>query len=218
MNPIKFPALCVTVLSFLVPLTPAATLVIDSFSEGNVDLAHSGPRSDYARFPGTFFDERFLGGPVFSAWSASVKASEGTFTFTTGLRELEPEQRISFILTYSRSEGAFNLLGYEGFALRVKSMTGKGDLFIDGSDSPENTIRVPFEGPGTLFYSMENITSGVPLGELFTLTFVITPLSTDFSITLEEISLVPEPGSAGLLLAAGSALVSTRRRRPGVSI
>jgi len=60
-------------------------------------------------------------------------------------------------------------------------------------------------------YSMLNTTT--PLGNIYHLNFRVIGLSSDFSVTLDRIALVPEPGSLGLIAGGRAVLLAARRRR-----
>jgi hypothetical protein len=60
------------------------------------------------------------------------------------------------------------------------------------------------------FSMMDNT---VPIDRLTTLHFRIIGLTADFSVTLDRIAAIPEPGSLGLFAGGMAVLLAARRRR-----
>ena len=92
-----------------------------------------------------------------------------------------------------------------------------GTLCIElaGSTRVFNAHRVDLTGPGEVHYPISDLYQGAghTLDSINVLTFRFESRSPQFSSTLDEIRLVPEPSGAALTQTAGAGLLALRRRR-----
>ena len=113
-------------------------------------------------------------------------------------------------IDYQRS-GGFDLSGYDAFSLTVSGLVGSGEI-IAYSGTFKGT-PVPITGTGELVIPFSMMENTVPIDRLISLDFRLIGLTADFSVTLERITAVPEPGSLGLFTGGMAVLLSIRRRR-----
>ncbi|MCF7732112.1 MAG: PEP-CTERM sorting domain-containing protein [Akkermansiaceae bacterium] len=103
------------------------------------------------------------------------------------------------------------ILGFnDAFSLTVSGLVGSGEI-IAYSGTFKGT-PVPITGTGELVIPFSMMENTVPIDRLISLDFRLIGLTADFSVTLDRIAAVPEPGSLGLF-AGGMALLLTKRRR-----
>lgn len=114
--------------------------------------------------------------------------------------------------------GPYSILGFSAFEFEIASLEGRGNLVIElgGETLPNaNTIRVPVTESGTLSVPFDqlNFSSGADLGAFGGMHFEFEAASEEFSFTLDEIRIVPEP-SVALLFVVGAIGMLHRRRGP----
>jgi hypothetical protein len=126
--------------------------------------------------------------------------------------------RLDLRIHYSQG-GPFSILGYNAFEFDFSALTGTGALIVElGRGSaiygPE-THRIPLESPGLVSvpFSELNYGAGGSVEQFFAIHFVFEANTDQFSFTLDEIRLVPEPGSFQLAVL-GLIFLSRRRSRP----
>lgn len=147
-------------------------------------------------------------------WQAILASGSGVMTYTLSLNA-EPTDGSNYLtLGYARKAGGFSLLGYDAFSLTITDLVGLGEVMAYVGYTP-NGIPMPISGTGEMIipYSMLNTTA--PLGDVTSLRFLLTGRSSDFSVTLDRIALVPEPGSLGLFIGGMAVLLTIRCRRRG---
>ncbi|MEO0017777.1 MAG: hypothetical protein RLZZ522_1060, partial [Verrucomicrobiota bacterium] len=106
----------------------------------------------------------------------------------------------------------FSILGYEAFSLTITNLVGRGEIMAYSGRSG-NGIAMAITGTGEMVIPYSKLNTTTPLGDLSSLHFRLIGLSSDFSVTLDRITLVPEPGSLGLFAGGMAVLLATRRRR-----
>ena len=192
----------------------AASIALDSFNEGAFALSDLGPDNVEQMISSPLIDRRRGSITDTGEAYASLSPPSGTLNYTVALRGSPPQSYgIFFNLNYSNSDGSnFSLLGFDSIVVNISGLVGAGEFRAFRNSSPNTSILVPITATGDLVYPLSNISGGMDLDSYGTLSFQFFPRSNDFSITLDEITLVPEP-SAILLLGWGGIWMMRRRRQ-----
>ena len=118
-------------------------------------------------------------------------------------------------LVYQRG-GPNNITGCTDFILGFSELSGVGSLYIEfgSSEGSAGIHRVDLTGAGDILFPVANVrpSASNSVDSFNILHFIFEARSTEFSFTLNEIRLVPEPSGALLALAAGAGLLARRRR------
>jgi len=150
-----------------------------------------------------------------SSMSAALNSSTGTFAFVTNGTPVSQDFPLAIQLIYS-SGGPYDITSYSGFILGFSQLSGMGNLYMEvgSSDGTVGEHRLRLTGPGDVFYSVADIKpNSIHTVDSFNiLRFIFEAQSPQFSFTLDEIRLVPEPSKTGLVLCAGGLLLSRRSR------
>ena len=209
----SFPNIAASALLFLAagPMN-AAVLVLDTFSEGQVNLSQDESGGDTDVIPGKPFESREIGAANTGPYSVTSVSGSGILNYTIAVRgqSAERSEFLSIFYTKSSSSSA-KLLGVDAFVLKVTSIVGEGNLTISLNVGFSMTIPVALNAPGEIIFPLSNFGRPFDLNLITKVGFHFVPSSPNFSITLDEISAVPEP-SASLLLGIGG-WVCLRRRR-----
>jgi hypothetical protein len=136
-----------------------------------------------------------------------------TFSYVLALRPGgNPLEDHSFRINYSKSSGNINLLGYNAFLINASSVVGSAMVYAYvGTGAPSlDVIPVSLNGSGNVVVPFSNMAAINPTNPS-SISFLIVPQTLDFSITLNGISVIPEP-SAFILSALGACVLLVRRR------
>ena len=195
----------IAVLFFLssVPLE-AAVLVLDSFSEGSLGLGNGGQHSDTDILLSAPLQHRdvFLAGS--RQYIATSEAASGVLNYTINLSR-PPDGNHFLTVTYRNPDNSlFSLLGIVGFGINIINLRGTGEFTMYVNSVPVPAVVISLTKPGFVFYPIENIRGGFSLDQLSRVGFQFIATSPDFSITLDEISAIPEPSALVLLSLGGS--------------
>ncbi len=185
-------------------------VLLDSFTEGAFSLKFSGPTSQRDTLSGVLLDHRFGLGAGVKDWGAILNTTDGNLSYSVNLRGA-PNGDNWFGLSYTSSQGLFSLAGVDGFSVNITNMVGEGELLVFFGSNPEDSVSVPTV-TGQLRYPLSNITTYGSLDDLYRLEFRFIAKTADFSITLDEITLVPEPSTVALAGIAAAGLLRRRRR------
>lgn len=192
-----------------VMVTPAyaATLLLDDFSSGSFALASGGITSNSEPITTPLTNERTVTGIGAPTWSSTLASEELNYLVSN------PRPGRNYLEINYSSSGTFSILGFDAFALDVANVTGAGELivFVDGAPT-FGALRVPVAASGELVYSISEVVTGQSLDSLSQINFRFTPVSEDFSVTIDNVRLIPEPSSP-LLIAFGVSVAIIRRRR-----
>jgi hypothetical protein len=201
----------------------AAVLSVDSFDQGGFTIsteagAESGVGEEVAL---PFGSGRLIRvnpriATPGSVMTATLAPIAGTLSFHAAGSSMVAHAPLDLRQTYVEG-GPYSILGFSGFLFEFSDVQGVGTLIVElGSGSavysPE-THRVPITGPGLLFYSFDDLNFGFggSVESFSAMHFVYEALSPEFSFTLDEIRLVPEPGAVPLV-AFGFGLLLLHRR------
>ncbi len=147
--------------------------------------------------------------------TSTLNSAAGTLTFVVNGTPLGPNAPLALQLVYSAG-GPYDITGCTGFILGFSELSGVGSLYVEvgSSDGIVGEHRVDLTGPGDVFYSVADVKpNSIHTVDSFNiLRFVFEARSPEFSFTLDEIRLVPEPSGALPALAAGAGLLVRRRR------
>lgn len=187
----------------------ATTLLLDDFSSGGFSLSPEGTRSNSGPFVTPLTDQRTIAGVGSPNWTATLTQGDVSYS----VNQLDPRPRRNYLqIRYSLGSGSFSLDGYDAFAVDVFDVVGSGEFiaFVDGF--PAGDIRIPINGPGTLVSPFTGLDTSQSLESLTQMNFYILAISADFSLTVDNVRVVPEP-STSFLFVLGILFGLFRRRR-----
>lgn len=198
----------------------AASLIVDSFEQGELER----------QFPNLNFVEEDVSLPLGNIRRVSYSGNESQisgaqFGISPQFEKLHfyisgtSSQNYYFPLTLSlayRDQNLHSIAAYSAFILGFSQITGLGDLYIElgSTDTPSVLVRLPLNAAGEYHYPVSDVYAnpGHTLEAFSVLRFGFEARSPEFSFTLEEIRLVPEP-SATFSAALAGMLLTLRRRR-----
>jgi PEP-CTERM motif len=205
----------------LIKITTAATLIVDTFEQGNFFTDIMGGFNQDVTLPFAVHRSHSLGGcPLPGAHLATaLNSALGTVTLSVSGTPAgnTPYCPLGLDLIYWGS-GPHDITSYTGFMLGFTELSGSGTLYVEvgGEEGFGIVNRLEIPGAGDFFYPLSRVyeNTGASLDSFRVLKFTFEARTTEFSFTLDEIRLVPEPGSAALLGLA--ALGVCRRKRPSL--
>lgn len=200
-----------------------ASLLIDDFSDGSFSLIGQYGKSldDKGIQVGTM-----LGGDRYTALSSSflqfgatAELVSGTsmVSFVTDTGPSGPlDNQGTFYAAYGVPLIARDFTGYPGFELSIPAVLGTGmvEVWIRGSLSNyQAAFTVPIDHAGSIFIPIDG-PDAVPelLSSVNDVRLTFTALTSDFSVSVERFSVVPEPAPA-VLVALGVGLAFRRNPR-----
>ena len=191
--------------------------MLDDYTSGAFSISNATPISDNSTIVSPLSNNRWVRGAGSINWSSSVDAALGSLSYTLTLpRGDAPSPSTLLDITYSSTSENLNLFGYNAFVLNVSEVSGIGIVYaFEGvSSTLSGVVSVAFNGSGDLVIPFENM-NAVNTVNPSAVTFRIVPQSADFSVTLSNITVIPEPSVALLaMLSASSFLV---RRSPRIT-
>jgi hypothetical protein len=213
------PLVCFAGLWFCFPARAVVT-VVDTFDQGGFSISspgNSNPADEIVDLP--FGQRRYVAfsgnGTETTVMSSILSPSSETLEFSSNGASMSIIFPLSLSLIYSGGDP--HSISNDGeFILGFSELSGVGTLYIElgGSLGLEGVTRVDLIGPGELCYPVSSVYAGAghSLDAFNVLTFRFEARSPEFSFTLDEIRLIPEP-STSLLALAGAAGLLTRRLR-----
>jgi hypothetical protein len=200
----------------LCPTMGAAAVVIDSFTEGSVSIGFANDTLDLDVITGTSADERRVWGNGVKDWTSTLATGSGNILYAVDLRG-SPSLNQWLNLQYSNSLGYVDLSGYSSFTIDFSDITGQGILSVLFNDR-QGTF-VPITTNGIVEYPFDHVLDVGPIPEFLSrVQFRVFAGSSDFSVSINEIAIVPEPSPTMLALVSGVVLLTIpnigRTRRP----
>lgn len=120
-------------------------------------------------------------------------------------------------LTYSQG-GPFSILGYSAFEFDLSALTGSGFLIVELGSATDvygpATNRIALSGPGVVSVPFSELNFGTNGGidSFSSLHFTFEADTEQFSMTLNEIRVVPEPSVVALTMPFLLTILLCRRR------
>ncbi len=212
MKNLKFILISATVLCASSLFSNGAVFLIDSFTSSGFSLPTSTQTFHTSIIPDTSLKVRGSFGSANGGWTAVLNTTTGHFNYTTALNR-EPVSSDFFLFTYQRRDTALSIIGIDSLVLNIVALSGEGELAFY-FDQGQNTVivPVPIQGLGEVSFSLHSLLPSGWNDSIFAVNIHFTPKSPNFSITVSEMFLAPEPSSS-LMLALVVLLASSRRKR-----
>jgi hypothetical protein len=188
------------------------SVVLDSFSEGTFYLESGGDEThETGILSPLLLDTRSTYAKGNGKWSVILASGTGVIDYNvdTVLSAI----RFGLVLDYTRASGGhWSLLGYDALVFEFTDVTGEGllEIFVNDQDSGA-MVRRSVTTPGLLVYPLEDLAAS-NLGSISGMSISFTPQTDTFSMSLNQITVVPEP-SLPLLLLTVAVLIGGRRAR-----
>lgn len=203
-------------------LSQASTIVIDSFNEGSFNLSFGGDLTNTSSVSSPLGDERrsrindreAMQGAIVTS---TLNDSAGTLAFAVDGLSTDSTRPLDLRVTYSQG-GPFSILGYDAFELDFSALTGTGFLLVElGSRSDvygPTANRIDLNGPGvvTVPFSELNFGTNGSIDSFSSLHLTFEADTEQFSMTLNEIRVVPEPSVVALTMPFLLTILLSRRR------
>ena len=202
-------SICAGILTFCASSAPGSVLMIDSFTKGRIEIGSDTSSKQDREFAPSSPEVayRWVKGTGGAYWHVSMPSGSGALTYSVNTSgQLED---FDVFARYGFSSGHYDILAYDAFVLDFSRVLGRGILRI--SVKTQN-VDVPVNTPGLLRVPLEMFGNPGEFHDVYGVEFTFRPTTPEFSFTLAEISLVPEP-SALLLGMLGAPLLLLRRRR-----
>jgi hypothetical protein len=199
----------ITISSLLSPFwnAQASTVVIDSFTESGFTVGGFGnPFTSTGDIQSQLVATRVVVARGPGRWTATLNPSDGFLRYEVVTTLESPVGSLLYLTYYPAAGETINLLGQDTFLLTFSGLTGQGDLQFGAG------VRLPLTASGEVLYPFSYLTASLDLSALPALQFEFYPTSADFSFTLNEISVIPEP-SAMMFIAITALGLSTRKGR-----
>lgn len=197
----------------------AASIVIDTFDDGVFNL--SNDRSSIVtdtQTGGMLGGRRSVG--ISTERRSTIVTSElaaGTsvLNFDTGDGPLLGSGE-GYIRLRWNSNPAMNLIGYDAFVLRFSSLEGMGQIHVGINETGFGTgsTWIPVSAPGDLKIPIGQVdVANGTLAGVASIQIVISGLSADFGLGLDEVRIIPEPSISALLLLGAVGGITRRTRK-----
>jgi hypothetical protein len=203
-----------------------ASVIVDSFADGDFHLATGGLSSIDRMVSGPFSDRRIVRirsrlVPEGISLSSNLSSASESLSFHVDTQGIASPVVLDMRITYTgggpNGSGPFDLTPFDGFLLRLSDVYGSGSLIVELGTGSEgygpSVTRTPIAGSGDLFVPFSALTYGFggSLESMYHMHFTFESESAAFGFSLSEISVVPEPTIA--LIIPTAILLMMRRRR-----
>jgi len=210
------------ILALLTRLSEASTIVVDSFTEGPYNLSYGSDLNNTSAVSSPLGSSRFsrindreaIAGAVVTS---TLDDSLGTLNFAVDGLSSNAARPLDLRLAYSQG-GPFSIVGYSAFEFDFSAVTGAGFLIIElGSATAvygPTTNRINLGGPGvvTVPFSQLNFGTNGSINSFNSLHFTFEAATEEFSISMNEIRVVPEPSVIALVMPFLLTILLGRRR------
>jgi hypothetical protein len=202
-------------------LNGRASLSVDSFTDGDFFLSLGVRTAIGTNIDGPIGTFRLVSissreATEGSSISAALSTSSGTLSLDIDGQSMFAERPLYLDMDYA-SGGPYSIAGFDAFEFDFSGMAGTGSLIValggtSGIFGPE-TLRVPLTGPGLVEVPFDQLNLGILgfIDSFYAMQIRFEAETTQFSFTLDEIRLVPEPSSLACLLVGGLCLFWIRR-------
>jgi hypothetical protein len=180
----------------------ATVSIVDTFDQGGFTMSHPNNPNPVDEMVNLPLAQRRTAAfwvvptPPGTSLASTLDSTTGTLRFVVSGTPASPNTPFALQLVYSAG-GPYNISGCTDFILGFSELSGVGSLYIEvGSSKGLDVHRVALTGPGDLSYSVSDVTANSvhTVDSFNVLRFAFEARSTNFSFTLDEIRLVPEPG------------------------
>ena len=191
----------------------ASSIMLDSFTEGGFSLPVTGDSNNSSMIQSDLSLTRTVSLFDPGVSSSLLQTSIGILNFTFNLRGTNTKDSVFSTLSYRNSDNsAINLLGLNAAAFQITNLRGEGEVLVYGSSGSDRSTPLPLTGTGTIVYPFSLANGYLGGSSNTTLGFRFIPRSLNFSVTMSEITLIPEPSGACLLVFGAAALINRRSR------
>lgn len=151
---------------------------------------------------------------------STILSSSGTFNFA--VQEMNLDSKLYTALSYYNFSGFNSLSPDQYFEFSLASVQGSGNLSVQlgrQSRPTEEDIVIPLLGPGIIRLPMTQVNvENATIDNFSAIHFYFEAESEQFSFTLNEIRVVPEPSSLLLLLGGAGILLLRRIKRSKITL
>jgi len=190
-----------------------ASVIFDSFSEGSFHLQNGGDNTHQTGISSPLLlDTRSVYSGGNGTWSVILAPGSGVLDYNVD--EVLSTTRFGLTLDYTRGTYGqeWSLLGYDALVFDFTNVVGEGLLAIFVNDqNVDEMVRVPVNSAGQLVYPLEDLAAS-SLDSISGMSISFTPQTETFSMSLNEITVVPEP-SVSVMLFLFAAVVAAKRGR-----
>lgn len=190
--------------------TKAATLLLDDFAVGSFLLTSESASLSSGIFVTEITNQRTIAGDGLPNWTVTL--SQGLLNFNVNQVDAS-RGRTHLDLIYSLSSGTFSLTSYDAFAVDLFNVVGIGELVLSVNRGAGDDIRIPINGSGTLISPFSNVRTSQSLDSLTVISFGFSSISDDFSLSIDNVRVIPEPSSFLLLFIGIAGTTFYHRRR-----
>jgi hypothetical protein len=149
--------------------------------------------------------------------TSTLSTATGTLDLVVNGMSLESSP-LTLQMSYFNG-GPYSLLGFSAFEIDISSLTGVGNLIVELGNASDSygptTNRITMTGSGTISvpFSELNFATNGSTASFSAMHFTFEAASEEFSMTLGEVRVVPEPSVVALTLPFALTLLLRRHRK-----